>query len=173
MKHIGTLIILIFVLAIASPALATIQKITIINQAHIQFRDVNRLERALIIQSQQLQKVWNTPVVQFDASGWRLYLRHGSIMYGPGGIHGYNRTPFAIVWTEDNSLSGWSWAASHELVEMLIDPDLDLFDAVGQIDEVCDPLQNTSHPEYKINNIWVSSFVGPDYFILPFQILSL
>jgi len=68
-------------------------------------------------------------------------------------------------------LTGWTSTASHELLEMLVNPDTQLgvfvYDpAVGgrvYQCEVCDPCQDDAFC-YKIDGIWVSDFVYPAWF---------
>jgi len=98
---------------------------------------------------------------------WPIYIVDRS----PGlGVHlDDNGQPYAVVQATD----GWTVSASHELLEMLadpegkrtvrgrdIDPHGDHYD-VDYLVEVCDPCQVYDYP---IGSIPVSDFVTPDYF---------
>jgi hypothetical protein len=85
-----------------------------------------------------------------------------------GGIHEDKQgQPFALVPDAD----GWSVSASHEVLEMLVDP-FSRFTTAGQspktdqgrvdfLVEVCDPCQAFG---YSINGVAVSDFYTPNYF---------
>jgi hypothetical protein len=77
--------------------------------------------------------------------------------------------PFGLV----AAGSSWSLAASHEALEMLVDPAGDRLVAgaspmpnQGRVEfllEVCDPCQSDHHA-YTVNGILVSDFCAPEYF---------
>lgn len=88
------------------------------------------------------------------------------------GLSGYHFTedgsPYAIV----HAGAGWSLAASHEILELLVDPDADTRvngitpDGNGTCDyilEVCDPCQHANY-SYNIDGWSVSDFCLPKYF---------
>jgi len=86
----------------------------------------------------------------------------------PGVHKDFNRQPIAYVVAGPT----WSLAASHEVVEMLIDPWGDRIVAgdaprggerVEFLVEVCDPCQDPSHA-YTVNGVLVSDFCTPAYF---------
>lgn len=90
----------------------------------------------------------------------------------PGETHGFHFTvagvPFALVRYEDNR--EWSLAASHELLETVLDPSGTLTSAgpslqdgasVDYLVEVCDPCE---HSTYNIDGVKVSEFVTPHYY---------
>jgi hypothetical protein len=80
--------------------------------------------------------------------------------------------PYALVEYSDS----WSLAASHELLEMLVDPQgtrLELHNApeefydphekVQYLIEICDPCQSELF-SYRVNSVMVSDFVTPQYY---------
>jgi hypothetical protein len=85
-----------------------------------------------------------------------------------GGIHeDRSGQPFALVPDDD----GWSLSASHEVMEMLVDP-FSRFTISGQsprpgqgrvdfLVEICDPCQTFG---YSVNGVAVSDFYTPHYF---------
>ena len=100
-----------------------------------------------------------------------------------GGFGGFHLTghyqPYAVVAVRDES-DDWTIAASHEILEMLVDPSghrlvpgraitcngrkiEDADDEFEYIFEICDPCEAKSCA-YKINDTWVSDFVTPDYY---------
>jgi hypothetical protein len=98
----------------------------------------------------------------------------------PDGMGGYHSTghnqPFAMILAGDT----WSLAASHEVLEMLVDPSgnrlvaapavaviaNDIEDAPGKYEylvEVCDPSEDPDYA-YLIDSVLVSDFYTPNYF---------
>ena len=104
----------------------------------------------------------------------------------PGDHHGFHVAtdgrPFALVHLDDN----WSLSASHELLEMVLDPNGDLtvsgqsladryvatgtaaridnYEPQGTVDylvEPCDPVESST---YQINGVTVSDFVTPSFY---------
>ena len=137
---------------------------------------MDRVARALQTQvDRDLDPVWGVrarvEVAAEDAvpsGAWPIYVldepRHGL------GVHvDPNGRPYA----ETRSGADWSLRASHELLEMLADPDGQRFMLgrctatrsprlqVGYLVEVCDPCQ-TFH--YEVDGVVVSDFVTPDYY---------
>jgi hypothetical protein len=100
-----------------------------------------------------------------------------SLPPGQGGVHlTKHKQPYAMVEIGD----GWTVAASHECLEMLVDPsgnhlypsnavaivDGQLEDAPGKFQylvEVCDPCEDEPYA-YAIDDVTVSDFYTPDYF---------
>jgi len=94
---------------------------------------------------------------------------------GAEGYHSANNrdTPYGFVYLDicARSRDSWSGALSHEVLEMLADPDTVLAVAGASPKnpkstvyyelEVCDPTQND---EYVIDGVTVSNFVGRKYF---------
>ncbi len=83
--------------------------------------------------------------------------------------HVFDGSPIGRVFAATDQRHGVSWqvCASHELMELLVDPQLnrvalgpkgEVFDM-----EVCDPVQSDSCG-YRINDILVSNFVFPSWF---------
>lgn len=85
--------------------------------------------------------------------------------------HGFHLAPGGRPLALVADSEGWSVAASHELLEMLVDPQgrrrvrgQSLEEGQGQVEylmEVCDPCQKST---YSINDIEVSDFVTPAYY---------
>ena len=66
--------------------------------------------------------------------------------------------PFAVV----EAVTGWSLTASHEILEMLVDPTGSRI--IGEtLVEICDPCQS-ARDAYVIDGVVVSDFVLPSYF---------
>lgn len=114
----------------STPAQWPVQVLTVVNDAGVPSQRLERIERALVIQSQQLRAAWRTPVVRFGAGGWPVFLEHvgpGMSDYhttGPdpspyvGGVAGQG-TPWAVVVADGR---GWTPDLSHEVLEMLANP---------------------------------------------------
>jgi phosphatidylserine/phosphatidylglycerophosphate/cardiolipin synthase-like enzyme len=98
----------------------------------------------------------------------------------PDGMGGYHQTehnqPFAMVLAGDT----WSLSASHEVLEMMVDPsgnrlvaapavaiiDNEVQDAAGKFEylvEVCDPSEDATCA-YLVDGVLVSDFYTPNYF---------
>jgi hypothetical protein len=146
----------------ACPAGVPVQTITFVNQAHVRPAALARLERALTAQSLQLRAAWGTPCAQFGPGGWKLYLKVGG--YAAHGEHYFDGMPYAIVWTSGAPLEGWSRDCSHELLEMLEDPTLDVRyyrDSSTWMREVVDPVEWAG---YSLDGVYVSDFVLPAWY---------
>jgi hypothetical protein len=89
--------------------------------------------------------------------------------------HHYSKIPYGFVYLDicEKYLEGWTSTLSHEVLEVLADPD-SLFSVSGPDPrdpsrnvhyefEVCDPTQGDT---YQINGVAVSNFVGRSYFKL-------
>lgn len=102
--------------------------------------------------------------------------------FGQSNILGYHEltgfgTPIAYVFYENavNNSTPWTVPASHECLEMLIDPNCNLSVSTNESPyqngglqwsfafEVCDPVQNVAMA-YTINDTAVSNFVYPTWF---------
>lgn len=148
------------------PAGVPVQTITVVNQAHARRLALARVEHAVTNQSMQLRAAWGTPCVTWGPGGWPLYLRVGGTEWG---VH-YTEPVRAYVYTAGLPYQAWSQVFSHEVVEMLVDPDTvrsyyepDHGDAgtwFGSV-EVADPVGERA---YKLGGVWVSDFVFPAYY---------
>jgi len=137
------------------------QAITVADQAGVKPAVLAAVKRAITAQSMQLRAAWGTPCVTFGPGGWRLYLKVGS---EPHGVHLWYGQPYALVWTGGGTVESWSRDFSHEILEMLVDPETNrsvYHDGVGQIVEVADPVEWDG---YRLNGVFVSDFVLPAWF---------
>jgi hypothetical protein len=111
---------------------------------------------------------------QFPANHWALVLLDNSDQAGALGYHDLTQSgmPIAKVFAGDDIKYGLSWSvtASHEALEMLADPDINLTVFVptqtgGDIFayEVADAPEDDQFA-YEINGIKVSDFVTPNWF---------
>lgn len=116
---------------------------------------------------------------QIPAGVWPVFVV-AKLPKGEGGVHlDRNNQPFALVVHTPNS-DDWTIDASHEIVEMLVDPagnrlqtsqaiqieGKDVEDAVGQFSylvEACDPCEGNAYA-YGIQGIAVSDFITPHYY---------
>lgn len=144
-----------------------------------------RVANALTLQvSRDLAPIWNVAgsVValqdpdHIDPGIWPVYVVD-DLDPGLGGFHQTEHNqPFAMVLAGDT----WSLSASHEAIEMLVDPSgnrLVASGAVGVVDnevqdiagkfeyllEVCDPSED-QNCAYLIDDVLVSDFYTPNYF---------
>jgi hypothetical protein len=98
----------------------------------------------------------------------------------PNGVAGFHRIEQGVTWAMVSTKRDWRLAASHECLEMLVDPTgmdtrpsrgmeivggrlKDTDEVVDYILEVCDPIEDKDHA-YKINGILVSDFYTQEYF---------
>jgi hypothetical protein len=104
---------------------------------------------------------------------WPLIIKDDIEEAGAEGIHmDKDGQPFALI-TARSDLNAWSLTASHESLEMLVDPfgnRLVAGDSPAQgqgrvefLVEVCDPSEAADFA-YRVNNILVSDFYTPHYF---------
>jgi hypothetical protein len=104
---------------------------------------------------------------------WPMIVKDDIKQRGAAGIHlDTDRQPFALITAADD-LNGWSLTASHECLEMLVDPFGDRLiagdsPAQGQgrvqfLVEVCDPSEAANFG-YSVNEILMSDFYTPRYF---------
>jgi hypothetical protein len=101
---------------------------------------------------------------------WHVLLQD-ELRSGAAGLHKRddNKQPFALVALTTN----WTVFMSHEVLEMLVDPQGTLTRAgnslkpdqgrVEYLIEVCDPCQSSSFA-YSVNSVMVSDFYTPHYF---------
>lgn len=102
---------------------------------------------------------------------WRVVVEDFAALGGEAGVHlapndgqPYARVPYSNM---------WSLAASHEAIEMLVDPSLNRMRAGEAVDgsghrvrylvEVCDPCQDPEQG-YTVNGVLVSDFAAPWYY---------
>jgi hypothetical protein len=104
---------------------------------------------------------------------WPMIVRDDIGVAGAAGIHeDKNGQPFALI-TASGDLDTWALTASHEALEMLVDPqgnrlvagDSPMQDQgrVNFLVEVCDPCEAANFA-YSSNGILVSDFYTPSYF---------
>jgi hypothetical protein len=119
--------------------------------------------------------VWGTPAKLVHARGfkkkaWALVFLDDADRSGPVALHDLtpDGMPFAKVFVRSVLKAGEriSVAASHELVEMLVDPGVNLMTTGPDVDAVyayesADPVEDLS---FKIRGFEVSNFVYPAYF---------
>lgn len=170
---VGRLIVLgsvLFALVGAAPASAAVtcptgaasQTITVVNQAKIRPSVLAKVERAVSAQSLQVRAAWGTPCAQFGPGGWKVYLKVGGAE--PHGEHYFYGQPYALVWTSGASVQGWSRDFSHELIEMLEDPTLNVrytHDGSTWQREIADPVEGLG---YRLDGVYVSDFVTPMWY---------
>jgi hypothetical protein len=145
----------------ACPAGVPIQTLTVVDQARVKSSVVARVTRAVSTQSMQLHRAWGTPCVTFGPDGWHVYLKIGAQAHG---VHLWYGAPYALVWTGGGPVDSWSRDFSHEILEMLVDPETNrsVFDeGVGRIVEVADPVEWHG---YQLDDVYVSDFVLPAWF---------
>jgi hypothetical protein len=99
---------------------------------------------------------------------WRVIIRDDIGAFGQSGFHRTSlNQPYAFVQFDDD----WSITASHEVLEMLVDPSgnrlvagASLIAGQGRVNylvEICDPVQADT---YTVNDIRVCDFYTPQYF---------
>jgi hypothetical protein len=145
--------------AVSCPGGAPAKTITVVNQAKVRSHVLARVERAVSAQSLQVRGAWGTPCAQFSAGGWKLYLKVGGAE--PHGEHDFYGQPYALVWTSGATMQGWSRDFSHEVIEMLEDPTLDvryMHDGSTWQLEIADPVEGLG---YRLDGVYVSDFVTP------------
>jgi len=110
------------------------------------------------------------------ANAWQMVVLDNSDQAGALGYHELTATgqPLAKIFVKDTVGAGdaWSVTMSHELCEMLVDPNTNLTvfnqttNTAGEliVYETCDPVEDDQYG-YAIGSIRVSDFVTPNYFI--------
>lgn len=147
--------------------------------AQVDARELTRVTAALQKQaSRDLEAIWSIRAtvdafVQLEdvpLGYWPIIIRDDIDMPGAAGIHlDRDGQPFALV----QYSSTWSLTASHECVEMLVDPYGNRLTAgpsikpdqgrVEYLVEVCDPSEAWEFG-YTVNGVRVSDFYAPQYF---------
>ena len=148
--------------AVACPSGVPSQTITVVNQAKVRPGCLARVERAVSAQSLQVRGAWGTPCAQFGPGGWEVYLKIGGAQ--PHGEHYFYGQPYALVWTAGASVEGWSRDFSHEMLEMLEDPTLDvryMHEGSTWQREIADPVEGLG---YRLDGVYVSDFVTPNWY---------
>ncbi|WP_185626095.1 phospholipase D-like domain-containing protein [Burkholderia cenocepacia] len=151
----------------------------------VDYSNLARVAQALNLQvSRDLAPLWNVAgtvvalesVDRLDPGLWPVYV----VDEVPEGTAGFHLTehnqPYAIVQSGDT----WSISASHEVLEMLVDPsgnrltasnavtiiDNEVQDGDGKVEylvEICDPSEDAAYA-YLIDEVLVSDFYTPHYF---------
>ena len=149
---------------------------------HIPAADVQKVSAALQKQaSRDLAPIWDitATVDSFEkledvpVGYWPLIVMDDIDVDGAAGIHeDKNGQPFALI-TASATLDEWSMTASHEALEMLVDPFGNRLVAgdspkgdqgrVSFLVEVCDPSEAASFA-YSSNGVLVSDFYTPNFF---------
>jgi hypothetical protein len=145
----------------------------------ISFSELSRVSAALQKQAiRDLGPIWNI-IATCDAFGrledvpvgyWPIIIEDDIRTPGAAGIHeDKDGQPFALV----TAGGGWSLTASHELVEMLVDPfgrrltaGQSTMPGQGRVEflvEPCDPSEAVQFA-YRINGVTVSDFYTPLFF---------
>jgi hypothetical protein len=146
--------------------------------------EVRRVTHALQKQvTHDLAPAWNVtadlrfagPPSKARKGAWQLVLLDERDKQTVDGYHELTKhgLPLGRVMlrTAMQSKTGWTSTASHELLEMLVNPDCQLATFVSDHDvgarvyacEVCDPCQDDPFC-YRIDGVWVSDFVHPAWF---------
>lgn len=110
---------------------------------------------------------------QVPTDYWPMIIRDNIERPGLAGIHeDRSGQPYALV-TASTNVNRWSLTASHEMLDMLVDPGGrrevagDSIDAaqgrVNYLVEVADPCQDADHG-YPVNGVLMSDFYTPHYF---------
>jgi len=164
--------------------LATTQ-ISVINESTV-LTDAEVTPVVIALQQQvtnDFRPIWGTDAVlkmvpqgtQPPAGTWWLVILDDSDQAGALGYHDLtpDGLPIGKVFAASDLKAGTSWSvtASHELLEMLADPNINLTVLVQNADtsgtlyayEVCDSCEDDSFG-YQISNVMVSNFVYPAWF---------
>jgi hypothetical protein len=162
---------------------AIIQQLALVSESKlVGIGDLMRVAAALQKQaSRDLAPTWNisATVDAFEKledvpiGYWPMIVKDNIGVSGAAGVHTDNdRQPFALI-SSAPELDTWSLTASHECLEMLVDPYGDRLLAgdspmegqgrVSFLVEVCDPSEATGFA-YTSNGILVSDFYTPRYF---------
>lgn len=123
--------------------------------------------RALVTQVNRDVRFWwpgpkivialDQPSARFS---WVIRIERAAAQFDGSGLHGKNRRQ---VWARVYPSGGipWTWATSHELLEMLEDPNGKVMQR-GALREICDPVAAVG---YYIDGLVVSDFVTPAWFV--------
>jgi len=116
-----------------------------------------------------------TNLLSIPASYWRVYIFDNTTQALVLGYHNItnNSIPTSYIFAQTAKLYNYPWTlvTSHEILEMLVDPQINLTvlnsDTYGRplfyAYEICDPVQSPTYGYY-IGNIQVSNFVLPSWF---------
>lgn len=158
----------------------TISQLALVSETQgISLANISPISAALQKQiTRDLAPIWNVQatVDSFESlesvpSGyWKIVLTDKLKPSQGDGIHeDHNGQPFALV----RARQGWSLSASHEALEMLVDPSgqrmvsgQSPLPEQGRVDflvEICDPCEAPDFA-YCVNGISVSDFVTPNYY---------
>ena len=150
----------------------------------ISFNELTRVSAALQKQAMRdLSPVWNVQATvdafasleDVPVGTWPIIVEDNINTDGAAGVHEDNAgQPFALVTAE----TGWSLTASHEMIEMLVDPfgkriteGQSPKPGQGRVQflvEPCDPSEATAFA-YAINGVTLSDFYTPKYFSTVFN----
>ena len=158
--------------------------IAILNQSNgaVADADVATMEAAITRQIQAVASAWNR-----EAATVTFYSDAGAVPAGaygvaivptiqdqPQGVLGYHIEHWGVAAAQPIFANGaqvltgdWSISStlSHEVLEMFIDPDCNMWATDGQGSvyslEVCDPVEA---PTYPVNGVSVANFVTPSWF---------
>jgi hypothetical protein len=149
------------------------------NGPHIDLAELTRVSAAIQKQiARDVSPIWCinatidviSSLEQVPLSYWPIIIGGEELPEGVLGTHlSDDNQPYALV----RNTTGWSLTASHECIEMLIDPFGNRFVA-GQspspnqgrvlfLVEACDPCEGVENA-YTVNDILVSDFYTPNYF---------
>lgn len=161
----------------------TMQQLGLVSESRkVPRGDLMKVSAALQKQAtRDLQPIWDvsSTVDPFDRledvpdGYWPMIIMDDIGFAGAAGIHlDRDGQPFALI-TADAELDRWSLTASHEMIEMLVDPfgkrqvtgDSPKSDQgrVSFLVEACDPSEATDFA-YSVNGILVSDFYTPHFF---------
>lgn len=162
---------------------AIIQQLALVSESKdVGIGDLMRVAAALQKQaSRDLAPVWNISATvdaferleDIPLGYWPMIVKDNIGFAGAAGIHlDKDRQPFALI-SSSTDLDVWSLTASHESLEMLVDPYGDRLIAgdspkegqgrVSFLVEVSDPSEAAEYA-YTANGILVSDFYTPRYF---------
>jgi len=160
-------------------------QISVINESTV-LTDAEVTPVVIALQQQvtnDFRPIWGTDAVlkmvpqgtQPPAGTWWLVILDDSDQAGALGYHDLtpDALPIGKIFAASDLKAGTSWSvtASHELLEMLADPNINLTVLVQNANtsgtlyayEVCDACEEDSFG-YQINNVMVSNFVYPAWF---------
>jgi hypothetical protein len=160
-------------------------KIAVVNVSSVvtESHDVQRVVDALQIQVRRdFAPVWGvyadlriaTPKESLRAGEWLLVILDDADQAGVLGYHDFTKDGFPLgkVFAASDRQYGdkWSVTASHELLEMLVDPNINIMVSERSSNgarlyayEICDACEGDCYG-YKIGGVLVSDFVYPAWF---------
>jgi hypothetical protein len=144
-------------------AVAAVQK-----QLSNEFKAAWHIDATLVIGASpaSLFKRILAKIFRTNAEPWPVYIRDHSDKSGALGYHNPGRPPITYVFAADCAPTApgqlpWTVCLSHEILEMLVDPQLTRRSATSQYEEVGDPVETAT---YSIDGVLVTDFVYPSYF---------